>query len=70
MKIAAALICAILALTQSSRFPVATPGDLVELDVVVVGRDGQTSYRFGFQAKYTGTPSRTMIRPGHVVAVR
>src|ERR1041384_4060147 len=25
--------------------------------------------RFGLQAKYTGTPSRTMISPGHVVAL-
>ncbi len=24
----------------------------------------------GFHAKYTGTPSSTMISPGHVVAVR
>jgi hypothetical protein len=27
-------------------------------------------YRLGFQRKYTGTPSSTMIRPGQVVAVR
>jgi hypothetical protein len=25
---------------------------------------------FGFHMKYTGTPSSTMISPGHVVAVR
>ena len=34
-----------------------------------VARKGVT-YVFGFQAKYTGTPSSTITSPGHVVAGR
>ena len=37
---------------------------------VPLDRTRQATRDFGFHMKYTGTPNRTMIRPGHVVAVR
>jgi hypothetical protein len=45
-------------------------GKAIKLSVVESWPAATCCQRFGFQRKYTGTPSRTMIRPGHVVAVR